>query len=112
MDLSAKIETHIPTSIEELDRILGGGFEKGSVNIIEVGKGVGRDYRWISAPPALNLLLRRKPVFFIPSEGHSPETVRKWFEPIIGEELYKKCVHVFQFSSTKNNPDKNVHTIS
>lgn len=112
IDLSAKIDAYIPTSIEELDKILGGGFEKGSVNIIEVGRGVGRDYRWISAPPVLNLLLRKRPAFFIPSEGHPPATVRKWFEPIVGEELYKKYIHVFQFSSIKNNPDKNVHTIS
>jgi len=103
--------THISTLIEELDKILGGGFDKESINIIEVGRGVGRDYRWISAPPALNLVFKKKPAFFIPSEGNSPATVRKWFEPIVGEKLYKTYIHVFQFSTMGTSSEKNIHII-
>ena len=103
--------THVSTLIEELDKILDGGFEKGSINIIEVGRGVGRDYRWISAPPALNLVFKKKPTFFIPSEGNSPATVRKWFEPVVGKKLYKTYVHVFQFSTMGTSSEKNIHII-
>ena len=102
---------HVSTLIEEFDKILGGGFEKGSINIIEAGRGVGRDYRWVSAPPALNIVLKKKPAFFIPSEGYSPATVRKWFEPMIGKELYRTYIHVFQFSATGTSSAKNIHVI-
>lgn len=34
----------IPTSIELMDRILGGGFEKGSLNILEINRNVGIKY--------------------------------------------------------------------
>jgi KaiC/GvpD/RAD55 family RecA-like ATPase len=61
--------TKIPTLIPELDKILEGGFERGTFNIFDVGNKVGINHLFIAIPIFLNSVLRGIPVFSIPSKG-------------------------------------------
>nr|MDO8075604.1 gas vesicle protein GvpD [Candidatus Freyarchaeota archaeon] len=97
----------IPTQISELDKILGGGFEKGSFNIIEIGKDVGMAHAYILSPLFLNFILQDIPVLSIPSKSlFSYDIIDRKSSSPLNEilisslssgalEKLKKCFHVF-----------------
>ena len=60
----------ISTGIVELDRAIG-GWTKGSINIIEIGKGVGRGYFSLLVPMVQGNLNYGRSFMDIPSGGHS-----------------------------------------
>lgn len=59
----------IPSLISELDNILGGGFERGTFNIFDVGNRVGLNHTYVCVPMFLNLVIQGIPVLSIPSKG-------------------------------------------
>nr|MDO8079298.1 gas vesicle protein GvpD [Candidatus Freyarchaeota archaeon] len=59
----------IPSLISELDNILGGGFERGTFNIFDIGDKVGLNHAYVCVPMFLNLVIQGIPVFSIPSKG-------------------------------------------
>lgn len=63
-------EDHISTGIVELDKAIG-GWTKGSINIIEVGKGVGRGYFSLLVPMLQGNLNYGRCFMGIPSGGDS-----------------------------------------
>lgn len=97
----------IPTLVTELDKILGGGFERKSFNVLDIGNMVGSDHAGIVSPIFLNFVLQGYPVFTIPSKGlFSYDVVKSEPSSDLGEKLVsslgdnslkylKKCFHVF-----------------
>lgn len=93
----------IPTTILELDNILGGGFKKGSLNFFDVNKMVGIDHAYILLPMFTNLINKGLPLFFIPSQGVSLPDARIFTKPILKDEELRKrlerLIHVFKPSA-------------
>jgi KaiC/GvpD/RAD55 family RecA-like ATPase len=52
---NTNLET-ISTGIYGLDKLLSGGWEKGSVNLFEIGAGVGNDFFALIVPPAVSYI--------------------------------------------------------
>jgi len=86
----------VPTLIPELDRILNGGYQRGSINLLYAGKNTRGYYRWIVVPSMANLLLNEIPVFILPSAGASYSDVERWIMPLVGRELFEKYLYIFQ----------------
>jgi len=58
------------TGFQELDRLLGGGFPKGSTVLLEVDEHVSTfQYHLILSPTAWNFLAKGRPVIVVPSSG-------------------------------------------
>nr|MDO8062929.1 gas vesicle protein GvpD [Candidatus Freyrarchaeum guaymaensis] len=101
----------IPTTIDELDRVLG-GVRRGQVVALEVGEDVGVDYRWLTVPLFLNAVRQDYTVFIIPSGGYSWINVKKSFQPF--EERVQSVrthVHTIQFAERKGEEAGNVHVV-
>ncbi|MEM3586782.1 MAG: hypothetical protein QXO71_05595, partial [Candidatus Jordarchaeaceae archaeon] len=73
-----KKNKRIPTLIPELDKLLDGGFERGTLNIFQIGDKVGISYRNIMNPMFLNLVLQGIVFFYFPFKGISPNRTGKW----------------------------------
>lgn len=61
----------VPTGIEELDNILGGGLIRGTLNLIEVAKGIVTETAYFGFPILLSFIQRGLPVFVT-----SPQTAK------------------------------------
>ncbi|MEX2722464.1 MAG: hypothetical protein Q6367_001105, partial [Candidatus Freyarchaeota archaeon] len=82
--------TKIPTMITELDKILGGGFERGTFNIFDVGDNVGINHLFVVIPIFLNSVLQGIPVFSIPSKGVIfPGVLKKGPSTSLGETFLR-----------------------
>ncbi len=104
----------IPTRIEEMDEILGGGVEGRTFNIFEVGDKVGMGHFYTLIPMFLNFVLQGYPLFSIPSKGlfssdavksgSSTNDLEKTLISVLDDKALKylkKCFHVF-LPPTKN----------
>jgi len=102
----------IPTTVDELDRALGGGVRKGWVVALEVGEDVRVDYRWVLIPFFLNAVRQGHPVFMIPSGGFSWIDVRNSFQPF-EERVHelKSYVHIIQFAEHKVGKGRNIYVL-
>ncbi|MEM2144039.1 MAG: ATPase domain-containing protein [Candidatus Jordarchaeaceae archaeon] len=67
----------VSTSIPELDDILGGGFERGTFNVFEVGEKVGVAHFYLMIPMFLGFIFQGYPVFTIPSKGLNVSDIPK-----------------------------------
>ena len=89
----------IPTLNEEMDRILSGGFQKGTFNIFDVGDKVGVGHSYVMTPLFFNFVLQGYPVFSVPSKGLYSHDIVGEFPPSILQnevlELIKKNFYVF-----------------
>ncbi|MHA1834341.1 MAG: ATPase domain-containing protein, partial [Candidatus Baldrarchaeia archaeon] len=80
----------IPTLITELDKILGGGFRRGTFNIFDVGEGVGVGHTYVLTPLFFNFILQGYPVFSIPSKGiFSYDIVGEFPPSVLNGEVIK-----------------------
>ncbi|GEM_PF-1680993 len=112
----------IPTLVPELDQILGGGFEKVSFNIFEVGENVGIAHFYIFSPIFFNIVLQGYPLFSIPSKSlFSIDVVRMVPTSDLNEKMLstldddslnrlKKCFHVFLTSENYPSPTESYNT--
>lgn len=90
----------ISTSIVELDKILGGGFERGTFNLFEVGDMIGVAHAYIVIPMFFEFMFQGFPVFYIPSKGfYSSDIVRHLPQSLVNTEIIstmKKYFYVFK----------------
>ncbi len=91
------VEGKISTGIKYLDTITGGGYSYGSVNLIEVNKGVGEAYDYFYLPTIYNYALSGGRVLIIPPSGISAQVMRGMVEPVIGEEKFLNYVKIIDF---------------
>ncbi|MCX8154023.1 MAG: hypothetical protein N3E52_06290 [Candidatus Bathyarchaeota archaeon] len=78
------------TGSADLDKILGGGYQKGSPVLIEIGEEVSTfQYHLLLVPTAWNFIVQRRGVIVIPSAGADHNVVSKRAEEggITSEEL-------------------------
>jgi KaiC/GvpD/RAD55 family RecA-like ATPase len=82
----------ISTGMGDLDVLLEGGYTKGSVNLFEIEKDVGRVYRYILLPTIINHINQGRGCVYIPSKGEDVARWKRLLTPFIGEEQF--CKHV------------------
>ncbi len=100
----------LPTNIDELDEILSGGLGRGEVTMLEVGIGVGTDYRWIVIPSVVNAVMQGCPSVFIPSAGFTRLDVESSFKPFFKDEtVMQKYIHIVQFAGSEE--EEGVHVL-
>jgi KaiC/GvpD/RAD55 family RecA-like ATPase len=71
--------THFSTGIKDLDEVLGGGYPKGSMVLIEVDEKASMRYDYIILPTMWNFLAQSRGVFIIPPPGVEYTTIRDAF---------------------------------
>lgn len=70
-------ETHFSTGIDDLDDILGGGFKRGSYNILDVDDNIlSSEYLLLLRPVLLNFLHHNQGVLMVTPAGEHPESIR------------------------------------
>ncbi len=85
-------ETHFSTGSRDLDDILGGGYEKGSTILLEMGKNVTREaYLYFIILPAVSFLSKGKVAVGTPSLGASVELIFSYFLQFVGAEELKRA---------------------
>ena len=88
-------ERHFSTGCEDLDKILGGGFRKGALNLFEEQFDVSRSaegYLWRCC--LFNFLAQKRGVVLVAGEGVSPQKIRELSIPFVGEETWDQYVRV------------------
>jgi len=83
-------ERFFSTGSRDLDRILGGGYVKGSTILFEIGKDVERDaYFQLYLPTVLNFLTHGKHVSILASLGTSSEKIVSLLTGFVSDEELK-----------------------
>ncbi len=85
------------TGIEDLDAMLGGGYDRGSVVHFELGPDLSRD-AW-SLPclaTARNFLAHNLGVAVVPLPESSPGLARRNLEPVLSDTNFENCCEVFE----------------
>ena len=93
----------ISTGIEELNNLVAGGFERGSFNLLKVGKEVGLYYSWILRPFVASLVQHKIPVMILPCEGEPTEEIQRWIAPFVGEENFSTYVRIAEFREVEKS---------
>ncbi len=71
-------DRYYSTGIPDFDRLLGGGFRRGSFNAFEVDVNVGiDDYYMLFTPTFLNFLAQGRGIMAVRAAGESPEKLRE-----------------------------------
>jgi KaiC/GvpD/RAD55 family RecA-like ATPase len=71
--------TRFSTGIKDLDEILGGGYPKGSMVLVEVDEKASMRYDYVILPTMWNFLAQSRGVFIIPPPGVEYTTIRDAF---------------------------------
>ncbi len=70
-------ETYFSTGTDDLDRILAGGFKRGSYNILDVDDNIlSSEYLLLLRPVLLNFLQHDQGVLMVTPAGEHPESIR------------------------------------
>ncbi|MFO8050172.1 MAG: gas vesicle protein GvpD P-loop domain-containing protein [Thermoplasmatota archaeon] len=99
-------DTHFSTGLQDLDDILGGGYQRGSYNIIDIDDNItSREYFLLLRPTLLNFIMNGNGILMVPPAGEHPESIRDdMMEFIEKDTLSMKLVFLDYFSSSS---DKN-----
>ena len=83
------------TGIETLDELLGGGFKKGSYNIIEIDDSVSSDhYHAILRPLFLNFLSQGRGITAVLPGGDHPESIKQDLGTFVDPNIFDKNVRI------------------
>jgi hypothetical protein len=87
----------ISTGNEDLDSILGGGYRKGSFNVIEVRDDLS-SWGFVSLIgfTMINFIAQKNWFVCVPSSGRDESYVRKRIGPFVSKESYDERVRVFE----------------
>ncbi len=105
-------EAHFSTGSEDLDRLLGGGFPKGSAVLYETPAGAAfiAGYRGIShLIPWLNFIIQGRGVLIRPPEWLDVYSIKEVLTEFIDEEEFAKYVRILQ---THDQPSSVPHVVS
>ncbi len=89
-------ENHLSTGIADFDALIGEGYQRGSVNLIEVERGVGVAYYPLILSTTVNQLLKDRGVLIMPPEGQRPQTFARFHTNYLGEEKVKSLVRILE----------------
>nr|MDO8061849.1 gas vesicle protein GvpD [Candidatus Freyrarchaeum guaymaensis] len=90
---------YISTGIKGLDELLGGGYLKGSFNLIEIKGGVGERYDYLYIPTIVNHILKGGSIAIIPPGGTPGRTVMNLLFRLLPEEQVERRVIVGDVAS-------------
>jgi len=79
---------------EDIDRLLGGGYEKGSFNLLEIEYGVGTAYNYLVFSAMINFLSQSRGVAILPTEGTTAQTFYAEVGPFA--ENFEKFTKIIQ----------------
>ncbi|MGQ9722361.1 MAG: RAD55 family ATPase [Candidatus Jordarchaeum sp.] len=89
----------IPTTIRELDKILEGGLKKSSLNVMELGQGIGLEHIDMLSPFYVSVISQNYPAILIPSRSISFLDISPLKKALMENPAllhnFKKLVHVF-----------------
>jgi KaiC/GvpD/RAD55 family RecA-like ATPase len=93
-------EIYFSTGIKDLDTILGGGFRKGSYNVIEIADNVtSEEYLSIIRPIILNFLNQDRGVIAVLTGGDHPESFRNDFTRFLDKEKFDEYMRIADYFS-------------
>ncbi len=105
-ELVPNTETHLSTGISDLDRIIGGGFERGSFNVIEAGDAISiLGYQSIIAHVIINSIQQGNHCVCIPCCGWDERRLRRGILPFVSEEDYIRFFTVFEIGLEKREDE-------
>ncbi|MBA3046403.1 MAG: hypothetical protein KKH41_01530 [Candidatus Thermoplasmatota archaeon] len=91
------------TGTKDLDELLGGGYQAGSYNVIEVDENVSNEeYHSIVVPILLNFIAQDKGIFAVLSGGDHAETLKKDLETFLPENQFENHVRIADYFTTKS----------
>jgi KaiC/GvpD/RAD55 family RecA-like ATPase len=100
-------ETHISTGSAEMDTLLGGGFERGSFNVIEMGDDMSIwGYQSIVIHMLINCIAQKNHCICLPCCGWDERHLRAQLLPFVSEEDYMKYMTVFEIGPAKRESEK------
>ena len=99
-------DDHFSTGLEDLDEILGGGYKKGSYNILDIDDTVtSMEYMLILRPILLNFIHHRYGVVMVPPAGEHPESIRDDLRYYLDEDSLDRYLYFLDyFSSSASKP--------
>jgi KaiC/GvpD/RAD55 family RecA-like ATPase len=97
-------ETHYSTGIPDLDALLGGGYAKGSYNVIEVDLNVPDDeYQLVLRPILLNFLMHERGIVAVLNGGSHSQAMKEDLARFMPEEQFDRLVRVADYFITQTN---------
>lgn len=113
IELVSNTKNHVSTGITDLDRILGGGFKKGSFNSINAGDDISLlGYQSIIAHIIINSIQQGNNCVCIPCCGWNEKRLRRGIMPFVKEEDYLKNLTIFEIGSEgKEEEEGNVRSL-
>ncbi len=104
LQLQKNTNSIFSTGIKDLDKLLGGGYKKGSYNIIEVEDNVtSSEYLAILRAIILNFIAHDQGVISVLSGGNHPEAIRNDFTRFIDKEQFDKYMRITDYFSAESN---------
>ncbi len=95
-------ERYYSTGIPDFDRLLGGGFRRGSFNAFEVDVNVGiDDYYMLFTPTFLNSLSQGRGIIAVLAAGESPEKLRETLVPHLPQNQFDTRVRILDYSANE-----------
>ncbi|SFM88581.1 gas vesicle protein GvpD P-loop domain-containing protein [Methanolobus profundi] len=82
------IESKISTGMPDFDKILDGGYQKGSFNLFEITSGVGDSFYSLLLPTFINHLNMGRGLLSMPTEGTSVETEKRMISSFTGDDRF------------------------
>jgi KaiC/GvpD/RAD55 family RecA-like ATPase len=91
---------HYSTGIEDLDRLLDGGFKKGSYNVIEIAENVSNEeYMSVIRPLLLNFVTQGRGIMAVLSGGKHPYNLKEDLLRFVPEDAFANRVRVIDYFS-------------
>lgn len=90
-------EEMVSTGCNDLDSILGGGFRKGSINMIEIGKNINPEHSQVfEFSLTSNFISCKRGVVWIPSNKITSKGVNDYLSVYIDEDIIEKYIKVYE----------------
>ncbi|MDY6964618.1 MAG: ATPase domain-containing protein [Halobacteriota archaeon] len=94
-------KTHISTGSKDLDRLLDGGYRRGSFNIIEVGADISTwGFQAIVGPTVRKFINQKRWFIDIPCCGRNEEQLRRLQKSYVNMKSYDEHVRVFEIHTS------------
>jgi KaiC/GvpD/RAD55 family RecA-like ATPase len=92
------------TGVDDLDRILGGGYRKGSYNILDLDDNIStEEYMMVTRPVLLNFIHHDYGILMVPPAGEHPEALRADLERFVGPKRIEGKVFFLDYFSASSN---------
>ncbi len=99
-------DSHFSTGLHDLDKILDGGFKRGSYNILDVDDNIlSSEYLLLLRPVLLNFLHHDQGVLMVPSAGEHPESIRNDLNPFIDLDKVNELLYFLDYFATSSSKD-------